>query len=60
MHTYVDMYVCFRINGRRPDFLRRGNKRKERKKYDRLREGVYMVEFGFERMRKRRTKSRGK
>ena len=36
---YVDMCVCFRIKGRRTDFLRRGNKRKEREKYDRLEEG---------------------
>ena len=28
MHTYVDMCVCFRIKGRRPDFLRRRTKRK--------------------------------
>ena len=39
MHVYVDMCVCFRIKGRRPDFLRRVNKRKEREKYDRLGEG---------------------
>ena len=28
VHTYVDMCVCFRIKGRRPDFLRRRTKRK--------------------------------
>ena len=36
---YVDMCVCFRIKESRADFLRRGNKRKEREKYDRLGEG---------------------